>query len=209
TKLDDGTSQAILPTPAIGGVGLLEDWEKSATIGFKAEGETILVIGGTVGHLGQSLWLSEIHARRDGPPPPADLIEERANGEFVRALVSAGLVTAVHDVSDGGLAVAVAEMALAGGLGARIAAAVDGCPTAAMAFGEDQGRYVVTTRDPDAILARAGRADRFAAPIGVTGGESIIGRLDQGPEWRVALADLCAAHEGFFPNLMGAEGVLA
>ena len=78
-----------------------------------------------------------------------------------------------------------------------------------MAFGEDQGRYVVTTRDPQAILERATRADRFTAPIGTTGGDSIAGRLDNGPEWRVPLADLRAAHEGFFPNLMGAEGVLA
>ncbi|HEU4704830.1 MAG TPA: phosphoribosylformylglycinamidine synthase subunit PurL, partial [Sphingomicrobium sp.] len=144
TKADDGTSQAILPTPAIGGVGLLDDWQKAATIGFKAAGETILVIGGTAGHLGRSLWLRDIHGRSDGPPPPVDLAEERSNGEFVRDLIAAGLASAVHDLSDGGLAVGLAEMALAGGIGARIEAEVDGCPAAAMAFGEDQARYIVT-----------------------------------------------------------------
>jgi phosphoribosylformylglycinamidine synthase len=209
TKGDDGSSQAILPTPAIGAVGLLDDWANSATIGFKAAGETILVIGGTAGHLGQSLWLREIHGRRDGPPPPADLAKERANGEFVRGLIAAGLVSAVHDAADGGIAVAIAEMALAGAIGARIEADVDGCPAAAMAFGEDQGRYIVTARDAAAILDQARRANRFVAAIGLTGGDAIVGRLDHGPEWRVPLADLGAAHESFFPSLMGADAALA
>ncbi|MBA3510782.1 phosphoribosylformylglycinamidine synthase subunit PurL [Sphingomonas sp.] len=208
TKNDDGTSQAILPTPAIGAVGLLDDWEKSATIGFKGEGEAIIVVGGTAGQLGQSVWLREFHRRVDGPPPPVDLTEERANGEFVRDLISLGLATAVHDVSDGGLAVAIAEMALAGGLGARIEADADGCSAASMAFGEDQGRYIVTAADPQPILDRAERAERFVAAIGITGGDALIGRLDNSPEWHVSVADLRAAHESFFPKLMGGEGVL-
>src|SRR5436305_3375149 len=73
TKGEDGTSLAILPTPAIGGVGLLDDWEKSATIAFKAEGEAIVLLGQSNEHLGQSIWLFEIHRRRDGTPPPVDL----------------------------------------------------------------------------------------------------------------------------------------
>ncbi|HEU4704300.1 MAG TPA: phosphoribosylformylglycinamidine synthase II, partial [Sphingomicrobium sp.] len=77
------------------------------------------------------------------------------------------------------------------------------------AFGEDQARYIVTTRDPDAILARAERSGRFAAPIGTTGGDALAGRLDRGPEWTVPLADLKAAHESFFPDLMGADAALA
>src|SRR5213076_1629798 len=68
-----GGGSAILPTPAIGAVGLLDDWEKSATIAFKAEGETLVLLGHTTGHVGQSLWLQVAHRRNAGDPPPVDL----------------------------------------------------------------------------------------------------------------------------------------
>ncbi|WP_164156536.1 phosphoribosylformylglycinamidine synthase subunit PurL, partial [Sandarakinorhabdus rubra] len=119
-----GGGNAILPTPAIGGVGLLADYSHQMDLAFKAAGDDIWLIGpmdGMLGtHLGQSLWLRECHGREDGPPPPVDLAAERASGEAVAALIAAGTVTAVHDLSDGGLAVALAEMALAGGLGATV-----------------------------------------------------------------------------------------
>src|SRR3546814_2262237 len=92
-----GGGSAILPTPAIGGVGLLADYRKMATLGFKAADETILVIGETRGHLGQSIWLREIAGQEDGPPPPVDLAGERRNGDFVRSLIADGKVSAVHD----------------------------------------------------------------------------------------------------------------
>ena len=144
---NETNGEAILPTPAIGGVGLIDDWRKSATLAFKAEGEAILLAGappdwGT--HLGQSLYLREILGREEGPPPPVDLAHEKRVGDFVRALIRDGLVTAVHDLSDGGLAVALAEMAMASGIGA-IVGQPDGDPAAAF-FGEDQGRYLVTAR---------------------------------------------------------------
>ncbi len=170
----------ILPTPAIGGVGLLADYATSAKIAFKAEGEDIWLIGEPVGHLGQSLWLREILGREDGPPPPVDLDAERRSGETVRRLIANGAVTAVHDVSDGGLLVALAEMALAGGIGATLDAKT---LTATVGFGEDQGCYVVTAP----IAPPGGRW------IGCTGGQSLAG---------VPLADLRTAHEGFFPDLM-------
>ena len=192
TKSEDGTGSAILPTPAIGGIGLLQDWRKSATIAFKAEDEAIFVIGASQGHLGQSLWLREIAGREDGPSPPVDLQQERAAGEFVRELIANGRVTAVHDVADGGLLVAIAEMALAGGVGARL----DGLIDAAAAFGEDQARYVVS--------ARADRMEEQhevpVARVGTTGGSSLQVAGDAVP-----LEDLRRAHEGFFPRLMGKE----
>ncbi|ARS27467.1 phosphoribosylformylglycinamidine synthase subunit PurL [Sphingomonas sp. KC8] len=181
-----GGGSAILPTPAIGGIGLLEDWSASATIAFKAEGEAILLIGEAAGHLGQSIWLREVHGREDGTPPPVDLAREKAAGDLVRRLIANGKVSAVHDIADGGLLVAVAEMALACGIGATL----DGITSAAAAFGEDQGCYVVTTSNPDAIVAAGVPVTR----IGTTGGTTVAG---------VALADLRTAHEGFFPALMG------
>src|ERR1700754_3948638 len=92
-----GGGSAILPTPAIGGVGLLKDWSKSCTIAFKGTGDIIIALGERAGHLGQSIWLREIHGREEGPPPPVDLMAERAAGAYVRKCIEAGLVTACHD----------------------------------------------------------------------------------------------------------------
>ena len=191
-----GGGSAILPTPAIGGVGLLDDWEKSATIGFKAEGEAIYLVGEGGYHLDQSLWLREVHGKTGGPPPSVDLEEERRRGELIRELVAARKVTAVHDVSDGGRLVAIAEMALAGGFGANVMFNV--CQHAARAFSEDQGVYVVT--------APAGSLDGIEGVYlaGTVGGNSL--ELLSG---EIPLADLRAAHEGFFPKLMGADAALA
>ena len=117
---NETNGRAILPTPTIGGVGVLDDFEKSATIAFKAADQAILLIGETKGWLGQSIYLREICEREEGAPPPVDLAAERRNGDFVRALIAEGTATAVHDVSDGGLLVAVAEMAMASGIGAEL-----------------------------------------------------------------------------------------
>jgi phosphoribosylformylglycinamidine synthase subunit PurL len=187
-----GGGSAILPTPAIGGVGLLPQWEKSVTIAFKGEAEAIYLVGPSGdGHLGQSLWLRELHGREDGLPPPVDLAAERAAGDYVRGLVRDGRVTAVHDIADGGLLVALAEMALASGIGAEL----DERLTAATAFGEDQGRYLVTCTGglPDA-------GDVPVKRIGTTGGSNVAG---------VALSELRRAHEDFFPELMRGEPAIA
>jgi phosphoribosylformylglycinamidine synthase len=199
TKNEDGSSLAILPTPAIGGVGLLDDWKKSATIGFKREGEALLLLGHSTGHVGQSLWLEVCHGRREGEPPPVDLAVERRLGELVRQLIAAGLVSAVHDISDGGALVAIAEMALAGSLGVRLNLPTAANPAAVM-FGEDQGRILVTTSDPEAVAARASASNIFTARVGETGGSAV-----EGPGFSASLADLRAAHDGFFPRLMGSE----
>ncbi len=210
TRNDDGASLAILPTPAIGGVGLLDDWSKMATIGFKAEGEAIILIGHTKGHVGQSLWLEVCHGRREGPPPPVDLAAERRAGECIRKLIADGLVSAVHDCSDGGAAVAVAEMALAGNIGLEMTVVEEIPNPGAILFGEDQGRFVVTTSDPDAVRAAANAAQLFTVPIGTTGGNSItFDRVGRGGRQSVTLAQLRKAHEGFFPRLMGEDSAPA
>ena len=209
----DGTG--ILPTPAIGGVGLIEDYAKAMTMGFKAEGETVLVLGRNAGDLGQSLWLREIHGREDGAPPQVDLQRERATGDFVRQAIRDGLVTAVHDVSDGGLLVAVAEMALAGNLGVDFFALPVGyrdgeshmLSGAEYMFAEDQGRFVVTTSDPESLHASALEAGVFAGHYGVVGGTkvSITDATEDNPPFAsVSLAALRAAHEGAFPAMMAA-----
>src|SRR5262247_3134359 len=138
---NETNGRAILPTPSIGGVGVLDDFTKSATLAFKAAGEAILLIGETQGWLGQSVYLRDICGREEGAPPPVDLAAEKRNGDLVRALIEEGIATAVHDVSDGGLAVALAEMAMASGIGAKLEEAP--APAHAFWFGEDQARYLV------------------------------------------------------------------
>ncbi len=209
TKNDDGSSLAILPTPAIGGVGLLGDWKKVATIGFKGTGDVLVVIGTRGGHLGQSLWLEVCKGRREGPPPPVDLDAERRTGEFVREQIGAGALTAVHDVSDGGLAVAIAEMALAGNIGALIQPAGPG-HVARQFFAEDQGLYVATVDDGLLLdfLTGADAAGIQVEPIGRTAGKRLIFELADG-DFCVSLDDLRAAYEGFFPRLMGEDSALA
>jgi phosphoribosylformylglycinamidine synthase len=202
-----GGGSAILPTPAIGGVGLLDDYGTMATIAFKAAGEAIYLIGSEPwatphherGHLGQSLWLREIHGREEGDAPHVDLTLEKNSGEFVRELIAAGLVSAVHDVSDGGLAVALAEMALAGGVGAEVEAHPD-YSRAAWWFGEDQGRYLVTVPDAAAFQAQIAKGTRDADTassglrrIGTTGGDSLFG---------VKLVDLREASDSFLRDWM-------
>jgi phosphoribosylformylglycinamidine synthase len=138
---NETNGRAILPTPSIGGVGLIDDFRASATLAFKGPDETILLVGETTGWLGQSMYLREICGREEGAPPPVDLTEERENGDFVRALILDGTATAVHDLSDGGLLVGLAEMAIASGIGAELSAAPSDIPAHAHWFGEDQARY--------------------------------------------------------------------
>src|SRR5205085_3595360 len=208
-----GGGSAILPTPAIGGVGLMEDWTKAVGIGFTGdesawaedniESARIILVGTPGGHLGQSLWLREIHGREDGPPPPVDLASERKAGEFVRACVEQGKVIAAHDVSDGGIAVALAEMALAGNRGAFIFGGPHWDTGAAALFAEDQGLYLVTTTErAEDFIALAQQAGVAAQLLGRVGEDPrLIFDLPAG-DLIVSLADLRAAHEGFFPNLM-------
>src|ERR1700730_8555667 len=143
---NETNGRAILPTPTIGGVGLLEDFTKSATLAFKAAEEAILLVGRSQGLRGQSLYLRDIGGREEGAPPPVDLAAEKRNGDFVRTLIERKIATAVHDISDGGLAVAVAEMAMAASIGADLRAASGTPPSeeldAPFWFGEDQARYV-------------------------------------------------------------------
>jgi phosphoribosylformylglycinamidine synthase len=205
---NETNGEGILPTPTIGAIGLLSDVQHMATVGFKREGDVLLVIGHTRGHLGQSVFLREIEGREEGAAPPVDLLAERAHGSFVRELIEAGRVDTCHDVGDGGLLVAVSEMALAGGIGVMLAP-TDGKlgPGAAAAdavafwFGEDQGRYLLSLPSERAgeVLAEATQRQLPCWQIGQVGGDQlVVGGT------RLNLAQLRVAHEGWFPAYMGA-----
>jgi phosphoribosylformylglycinamidine synthase len=180
-----------------------------ATIAFKQPGDVLVVIGTRGGHLGQSLWLRQVHGRADGPPPPVDLEAERRTGAFVREQARLGALSAVHDVSDGGIAVAIAEMALAGNVGALIQPSGPG-HVARQFFAEDQGLYVATIDDGHLLdfLTGADAAGVEVEPIGRTAGKRLIFELAD-RDFCIPHDQLLAAHEGFFPRLMGEDAALA
>jgi phosphoribosylformylglycinamidine synthase len=195
---NETSGRAILPTPTIGGVGLVDDFARSATLAFKRGEEAVLLIGETAGWLGQSLYLRDICEREEGAPPPVDLAAERRNGDLVRALIAEGIASAVHDVSDGGILVAVAEMAMASGIGAEL----DHAPLAAHAFwfGEDQGRYLVTVDAAVAgrVMARAQAAGVAARQLGLTGGDALTLRGER----PILVAKLRERFEAWLPAYM-------
>jgi len=195
--------RSILPTPTIGGVGLLDDVTLHATVALRQAGDVLAVIGDTTGWIGQSVYLRDICGREEGAPPPVDLAVERRNGDFVRGLIRSGRVTTVHDCSDGGLAVAVAEMAMAGDIGVSFDTLPADIPAHAFLFGEDQARYVIAA---DAVTIEAVAAEARAAGIpfrklGVAGGDAI----NIPGETPARVADLRDGHDNWLPNYMAGE----
>jgi len=201
---NETNGKAILPTPVIGGVGLISSLERMRRIAPAGPGEELLLIGTTAGHLGQSLYLRELLGREEGAPPPVDLATEKAAGQLVLRLIEEDLITACHDLSDGGLAVALAEMALAGNVGATLELGEElPCPLMAFLFGEDQGRYLVSTQSR--LQALLDIAEELGVPlrsVGRTGGDALI--LPGGGA--ISLSSLRERHEAFLPALMAGPG---
>ncbi|TWB21999.1 phosphoribosylformylglycinamidine synthase subunit II [Nitrospirillum amazonense] len=198
---NETNGEGILPTPAIGGVGLLKDSTLAIGSGFKAEGDVVLLLGKTEGHVGQSLYLREVHGREEGAPPSVDLAAERRAGDLVRGLIEARNLTACHDLADGGLAVGLAEMALRGKKGITLTGLANA--DAGLLFGEDQGRYLVTAAAGDvaAVTDAAKAAGVPVTTLGTVGGTAITG-LGGGA---LALADLRQVHEGWLPGYMAGD----
>ena len=188
--------QAILPTPAIGGIGVLDDLDRHADLALRRNDDILILLGETRGHLGQSIYLRQLLQRQDGPPPTVDLLTERRNGDFVRGLIATGQVDTCHDLSDGGLLVAAAEMAMAGDMGMDL----NGPDDPGFWFGEDQGRYVlaVPARVAEVILRQAEQQQVPALGIGRTGGEALT--LNAGVP--ISLAELRRSHEAWLPDYM-------
>ncbi len=191
---------AIKPTPQIGGVGLIDDLDRLVDIGLSAADEAIVVVGATRGHLDQSIFNRVIEATESGDAPPVDLAVERRNGDFVRDAIHQGRITACHDVADGGLLAAIAEMALAGDIGADLQDPGNGIDSVGFWFGEDQARYVVTVaaRDVAALIAEAGQREVPVFALGVVAGKN----LTVGADTIISLDELRTAHERWLPRYM-------
>jgi len=196
---NETSGTAILPAPVIGGVGVIADAALIVGIAPKAAGETLILIGETQGWLGASLYLRELCGREEGAPPPVDLGMEKRHGGIVRALIEGGIATACHDVADGGLLVAVAEMCLAAGMGAEMQPDREEVAPHAFWFGEDQGRYIVSTADPAAVINVARGSSAFAFVLGTTSNDR---RLTVDGQVLISLDELREAHEAWFPRYM-------
>ncbi len=199
---DTGTT-GVQPTPSIGGVGILDNLRTFQSVGLKKAGNVLVLVGATRGHLGASLYLREIQSREDGAPPPVDLAAERRNGDFVRHRITAGKVQACHDCSDGGLYVAVAEMAMATGLGAALTLPAGDVPLHAFLFGEDQARYVLEMAEADAatLLSQAKAEGVPAARIGAISGAE----LTVNGAWPISVSELRATNEAWLPAYMSGK----
>ncbi|ADP69721.1 phosphoribosylformylglycinamidine synthase II [Rhodomicrobium vannielii ATCC 17100] len=199
---NETNGEGILPTPAIGGVGLIADVSRVATVALKPGDDVVVLIGAETGHLGQSLYQDYATGRVEGAPPPVDLAAEKKAGDFVRRLIEAGVTGTVHDISDGGTLVALAEMAIAGKRGLTYAPA-DGLAPHAAAFGEEQGRYLVgVSRDAATRVLDEAKAGGIPARIvGEVGGDVIA--IDG--EKPVPVGELRRAHEDWFPTFMGGK----
>ncbi len=192
--------QAIFPTPTVGMIGLLDDADKRVTLGFKNEGDNIYLVGGGTPTLGGSEYLSVIHGLEVGQPPALDMDAEKRVQAFVREAIAQGLLQSAHDVSDGGLAVALAECCVAGGLGADIQdlERVD----ALTLFGERMASVVVTTTDDSALLALASAHGVECFTIGDVLGVTLSFE-DNAAQYEVSIAEMRAAYEGAIPQAMG------
>jgi len=197
---------AIPPTPAVGGVGLIPDLDKRAGFGGMRTGDIVLAVGDTHGVLGASLYLRVIEQREDGGSPPVDLEIEKANGDFVRGQIRSGRLSACHDMSDGGLACAAADMALASGIGIKLAHEGK-LPMHGFLFGEDQARYLLTADKTDAIaILQDAKADGIPVQVvGLAGGDAI----SVNGAHSLDLVKLREAHESWLPDLMDPTDIAA
>jgi phosphoribosylformylglycinamidine synthase len=189
---------AIPPTPTVGGVGLLTEYSQRADFAGLKAGDTLVLIGANTGELGASIYLREVLGREDGAPPPVDLALERRTGDFVRGLIQSRTVTVVHDLSDGGLIIAAADMALASNVGVTLDATSPGNAHPFL-FGEDQARYLIATDAPESLLKTAADAGLHAGVVGKAGGEAFAST----DLFSIPLARLRAAHEDWMPGYMG------
>jgi len=189
---------AIPPTPTVGAVGLLTEYSHRADFAGMKAGDTLVLIGANAGELGASIYLREVLGREDGAPPPVDLALERKTGDFVRGLIKSRQVTVVHDLSDGGLIVAAADMALASNCGLTLDATSPGNAHPFL-FGEDQARYLIATAAPEGLLKAAAGAGLHASVVGQAGGELFASK--QGL-FSIPMATLRTAHEAWLPEYM-------
>ena len=197
---NETNGEAIPPTPAVGGVGLIPDLSYVSTLNGAKDGDTLILLGETTGWLGASIYLREILSREDGAPPPVDLEAEKRYGDYARKLIRLRRVNAVHDLSDGGLAIAACEMAFTNNKGVTLSAPPNMIKRHAWLFGEDQARYLlaVDEHSVNPVISTAKDKGMLAQIVGKIGGD----RVSAAGAFDVSLVGLREKHEGWLPKFM-------
>ena len=197
---NETNGEAIPPTPAVGGVGLIPDLSYVSTLNGAKDGDTLILLGETTGWLGASIYLREILNREDGAPPPVDLEAEKRYGDYARKLIRLRRVNAVHDLSDGGLAIAACEMAFTNNKGVTLSAPPNMIKRHAWLFGEDQARYLlaVDEHSVNPVISTAKDKGMLAQIVGKIGGD----RVSAAGAFDVSLVGLREKHEGWLPKFM-------
>ena len=181
-------NRAISPTPTIGGVGLIKDIKNMMTKDFKKIDSIIYVIGKTLGHLYQSEFFRVVLEIEDGPPPEVNLFNEKNNGLFIKDLIEKNLLNAVHDISSGGILLAISEMCYKNKIGAKIKLPKNSINKHEYLFGEDQSRYIieVSKNNEEKVNKFLEKNGIFKEIIGITHKDSL--ELDN--EFNIKLEDL-------------------
>ncbi|MDN5344389.1 MAG: phosphoribosylformylglycinamidine synthase subunit PurL [Clostridia bacterium] len=195
--------EAIYPTPVVGMVGLIPDIEKRCGMGWGQEGDVLILVGVTLPEIGGSEYLAVVHGLVAGRPPSLNLEREAAVQETVRQAIASGLVTAAHDCAEGGLAVALAESALAGTVGAVVELAGDLRPDYLL-FSESQSRVVLAVPPAarERVLALAREKGVPAAVIGRCGGEQLIVKINGCPMFNLGRGEMEQIWRQSIPALM-------
>ena len=191
-------SKAISPTPTIGGVGLIKNLDYMTTINLKEIGSYILVVGKTLGHLYQSEFFREVLEIKDGPPPEINLFNEKNNGLLIQTLISKKLVNSVHDISSGGILVALSEMCISGKIGANIKVPRNNISLHEYLFGEDQSRYLIEINEENnvEVIKILEKNNIYYEIIGKTQKDSLY--LNN--EFNIKLNDLSELNSFWFRN---------
>ena len=190
---NESTTQTILPTPVIGGLGLLQEVSLAMDLSLKAPQEVLFLIGQTSGHLEQSLYLHWIEHQTAGAVPPVTWDQEQRHGDFIRDLIHKRLISACHDLSDGGLILAVIEMALSSDLGLVLEYDPEPLSWIEFLWGEDQARYIIASPldNRKEIQRLAQQAEIPLIRLGMSGGSDLVIRDRQ----IASIADLKRIHE--------------
>jgi len=191
-------NQAISPTPTIGGIGIIKNLDNMITKNLKEIGSYIFVIGKTSGHLYQSEFFREVVGFKEGPPPEISLFNEKNNGLIIQTLISKKLISSAHDISSGGILVALTEMCISGKIGANIKVPRENIGKHEYLFGEDQSRYLleINTKNKAEVSKILEKNSIYYEIIAKTQKDSL--NLDK--DFSIKLSDLAKCNTSWFKS---------
>ena len=192
--------KGIKPTPSIGGVGILNDYKNMLTMDLKKEGNLILVIGKTEGHLDQSIFSRIILLEKKGPPPEVNLFNEKNNGETILKLLNKKLIISCHDISVGGIIIALSKMCIKGNKGVKLNSQIKLLNKFNYFFAEDQGRYIIEIENNNLAMVKKVLEENSVHfdELGVVDGNKLTFK----DELNISIQDLNKKYKSWLKNYM-------